>query len=107
MITISIEPADNGVIKFLIDDNINGGGEEHVARRVYDFEGSSGRINQVKFINDLTLDLGLETGTDLDRDKLTISLDWGAQYTPTQDELKNKVKFLEAQVKKFKSLIKE
>ena len=38
MITINIEPADNGVVKFLLDDNINGGGEEHVARRVYDFE---------------------------------------------------------------------
>ena len=29
MITIQIEPADNGVVKFLIDDNVNGGGEEY------------------------------------------------------------------------------
>ena len=28
MISIQIEPADNGVLKFLIDDNVNGGGEE-------------------------------------------------------------------------------
>ena len=58
MVTITIEPADNGLVKFLIDDNINGGGEEHVARRVYDFDCSTGRHNQVKFVNDLILDLG-------------------------------------------------
>ena len=32
MITIQIEPADNGVLKFLIDDNVNGGGEEFTSR---------------------------------------------------------------------------
>ena len=105
MITISIEPADNGVVKFIIDDNINGGGEEHVARRVYDFE-SGGRYNQVKFLNDLTLDLGMEIGTSLDPDKVNIELGWGSQYSPSQDELKNKVRVLEQDLKHFKSLIK-
>ena len=105
MITITIEPADNGVVKFLIDDNINGGGEEHVARRVYEFEGSNARKNQVKFINDLILDLGLDTGTDLDPNKLIFSLDWGNQYMPTQSELKNKVKLLGMQLKKYNALI--
>ena len=106
MITINIEPADNGVIKFIIDDSINGGGEEHVTRRVYDFEGSTGRVTQVKFLNDLTLDLGIETGTDLDSDKMTIDLGWGKHYTPTTEQLKNKIKVLEQDLKYFKSLIK-
>jgi len=106
MVTITIEPADNGLVKFLIDDNINGGGEEHVARRVYDFDCSTGRHNQVKFVNDLILDLGLDIGTQLDSDKLTISLDWGTQYSPTQSELKNKVKLLEGQLKKYNAQIK-
>jgi hypothetical protein len=106
MITISIEPADNGVVKFIIDDNINGGGEEHVSRRVYDFENSDGRSNQVKFLNDLVLDLGIETGTDLDPNKMQIEMKWGKHYSPTQDELKNKVKMLEQDLKHFKSLIK-
>ena len=105
MITITIEPADNGLVKFLIDDNINGGGEEHVTRRVYEFEGSNKRKNQDRFINDLILDLGLDTGTDLDSDKLIFKLEWGNQYMPTQSELKNKVKILEKTIKKYNSLI--
>ena len=48
MITIQIEPADNGVVKFLIDDNVNGGGEEYTSRMVYDFEGYLGMHQQVK-----------------------------------------------------------
>ena len=44
MITISLEPADNGLIKFLIDDNVNGGGEEYTSRVVYEFEGITGFI---------------------------------------------------------------
>ena len=53
MITISIEPADNGVVKFLIDDNVNGGGEEFTSRVVYEFDNTLGRANQVKFLKDL------------------------------------------------------
>ena len=55
MITIQIEPADNGVVKFLIDDNVNGGGEEYTSRYVYEFEGVLGRTNQIKFLKDLIL----------------------------------------------------
>ena len=53
MITISLEPADNGLLKFLIDDNVNGGGEEYTSRTVYEFEGIAGRANQIKFLKDL------------------------------------------------------
>lgn len=107
MITISIEPADNGLIKFLIDDNINGGGEEHVSRKVYEFDGARGRSNQVNFLRELLLDLGLDTGTDLDPNKLNIQLDWGSQYEPTQDELKIRIKQVEAQLRKLNALIEE
>ena len=53
MVSIQIEPADNGLVKFLIDDNVNGGGEEFTSRYVYDFDGYLGRQQQVKFLNDL------------------------------------------------------
>ena len=68
MITIQIEPADNGVVKFLIDDNVNGGGEEFTSRVVYEFDNTLGRANQVKFLKDIVIDLGLNTGSDLDGD---------------------------------------
>jgi len=107
MITISIEPADNGLIKFLIDDNINGGGEEHVSRKVYEFDGANGRSNQVNFLRELILDLGLDTGTDLEPNKLSLALDWGSQYKPSQEELKIKIKQLETRLRMFKALIEE
>ena len=67
MITVSIEPADNGVIKYVVDDNVNGGGEEHVSRVVYDLDNDEERINLVNLVQDIILDLGLETGTEIDK----------------------------------------
>jgi hypothetical protein len=99
MITIQIEPADNGIVKFLIDDNVNGGGEEYTSRIVYDFDSYKGREQQVKFLKDLILDLGLATGSDVDGDKLEVKLGWGKNYEPTQTELKNKIQQLKKEVK--------
>lgn len=107
MITIQIEPADNGVLKFLIDDNVNGGGEEYTSRMVYDFEGPTGRANQIKFLRDLVLDLGMSTGSELDRDKMVIQTEWGKQYTPNELELKNKISALEKELKRLSSLEKK
>lgn len=105
MISISIEPADNGLVKHVIDDNVNGAGEEHISRRVYDFEDKA-RINQVKFFNDLILDLGIDVGTDLDSNKVNISVDWGKKYQPTAEEIKNRIKMLEAELQALSDLIK-
>jgi hypothetical protein len=105
MISISIEPADNGLVKHVIDDNVNGAGEEHIARRVYDFEDKS-RINQVKLFNDLILDLGIDIGTDLYSNKVNINVVWGKKYQPTSDEIKNRIKLLELEIKSLSELIK-
>lgn len=107
MITIQIEPADNGVLKFLIDDNVNGGGEEYTSRVVYDFDSIVGRANQIKFLKDLVLDLGLSTGSELDSDKLVIKSEWGKQYNPNEIELKNKISELKKELKRLESLEKK
>ena len=107
MITISIEPADNGVVKFLIDDNVNGGGEEFTSRVVYEFDNTLGRANQVKFLKDLILDLGLSTGSELDRDKLVIKTEWGTQYKPNEAELKLKVTELKKELKALEAKLKK
>lgn len=104
MITVTIEPADNGLIKHVVDDNVNGGGEEHIARRVYDFEGIEARENQIKFFYDMILDLGVDIGTDLDGDKLSISTEWGSKYKPTAAEIEQRVKELEAEIKRLSTL---
>jgi hypothetical protein len=107
MISIQIEPADNGVLKFLIDDNVNGGGEEYTTRTVYDFEGITARHNQVKFLKDLVLDLGLSTGTELDSSCLRIKTEWGTQYAPNDTELKNKIAVTEKELKRLQSMLKK
>jgi hypothetical protein len=105
MVSIQIEPADNGLVKFLIDDNVNGGGEEFTSRYVYDFDGYLGRQQQVKFLNDLILDLGLSTGTDMDRDKLEVGIQWGKGYTPTETEIKARVSQLQKELKGLTCLL--
>ncbi len=104
MITVQIEPADNGLVKFLIDDNVNGGGEEYTSRFVYDFDSVSGRDNQIRFLKDLVLDLGMTTGSELDVDKVVIKSEWGKQYSPTEVELKNKIVALTKELKRLQSM---
>ena len=106
MISVTIEPADNGLIKLIVDDNVNGGGEEHVTRRVYDFEGNEARENQIKFFYELVLDLGMDIGTDLDSDKITISKTWGTKYKPSKEELIAKISELQQQIEKLGTLNK-
>jgi hypothetical protein len=104
MLQIGIEPADNGVIKTLVDDNVNGGGEEFESRQVYEFEGPMKRSNQVKFFKDLIFELGLDIGTDLDPDRLQITLSWGDQYEPSANEIKKKIQTLEKEIKRLESI---
>jgi hypothetical protein len=107
MITIQIEPADNGVVKFLIDDNVNGGGEEFTSRVVYEFDNTLGRANQIKFLKDIILDLGLATGSELDRDKLVVKTEWGSQYKPNEAEIKVKLSALEKEMNLLRAQIKK
>lgn len=107
MITIQIEPADNGVVKFLIDDNVNGGGEEFTSRVVYEFDSALGKSNQIKFLKDIILDLGMATGSELDRDKLVVKAEWGKQYTPNEAEIKVRLSELEKETKLLRAKLKE
>lgn len=106
MLSIGIEPADNGVIKSLVDDNVNGGGEEFESRQVYEFDGPMKRSNQVKFLKDLIFDLGMDIGTELDPDLIRITMNWGLQYKGSDSEIKNKIQALEKEIKRLESLLK-
>jgi hypothetical protein len=106
MLSIGIEPADNGLIKTLVDDNVNGGGEEFESRQVYEFEGPMKRSNQIKFFKDLIFDLGIDVGTDLDSDQVKIMIGWGTQYRGSDEEIKNKIQVLEKEIKRLELLLK-
>lgn len=105
MLSIAIEPADNGIIKTLVDDNVNGGGEEFESRQVYEFDGPMKRSNQVKFLKDLVFDLGMDIGTDLDPDLVRITMGWGAQYKGSENEIKNKIQALHNEIKRLESML--
>jgi len=74
MTNIDIEIADNGVVKILEDDNINGAGEIYTSRTLYVFDEDADFKNRLKFLNDICLDVGLEKGSDLDPKKLEIKV---------------------------------
>lgn len=105
MLSIGIEPADNGVIKTLVDDNVNGGGETFESRQVYEFEGPMKRSNQVKFLKELIFDLGMDIGTDLDPDVVKVTLGWGSQYRGSDSEIKNKILSLSNEIKRLESML--
>ena len=106
MITINIEPADNGLIKYVIDDNVNGAGEEHVSRFVYNLEEDENKTTLVSFIEDLVLDLGLETGTEIDKNTLSVKSEWGIKYNPSIKEIKERIEVLEREIKRLSDKLK-
>jgi len=107
MITLTIEPADNGVVKVIYDDSVNGAGEEFVSRKVYDFERDEETKESVAdFLSDVVLDLGIDVGSDLDKFKVAIVTEIGDPAQFSEDEIKQKIKELKAEIKELENSIK-
>jgi hypothetical protein len=106
MISVAIELAENGVIKIIHDDNINGAGEEFESRKVYDFEGIDSHSSKISFLTELAMDLGIDLGTDLDESKIVITSNWGDKFVPTKDQAAKKIGELERQIKKLEKYVK-
>jgi hypothetical protein len=92
---VKLQLADNGVIKTVIDDNINGGGESYESTTVYEFDIIT---NKIKFIEELCIDLGLEFGNSKSKTQIQIRPDWGVSYVPNKKEIDLKIKNLETQI---------
>jgi len=74
MVTVILDMADNGVIKTLEDDSINGAGEPFVSKFLYTFEDDKDFKNRIKFLKEICLDIGLQLGSDLDPKKIDIKV---------------------------------
>lgn len=107
MVTIVLDIADNGVVKILEDDNINGAGETFVSKTLYDFEGDGDFKNRIKFLKDLCLDIGLQTGNEIDKKRLAFIVGAGSKYKPTKPEIKAKIVALEKLLVKYKKQLEE
>lgn len=107
MVSITIEPADNGVVKVIFDDSVNGAGEEFVSRRVYDFEkDEESKESIIEFLEDIILDLGIEIGNDLDKYRVAIDAAWGDPSLHDEDSIKQRIKLLKSEIKELESIIK-
>ena len=108
MTKITLEPADNGIIKRIEDDNINGAGETAVYSVVYEIDEDQEKEfgGTIKFISELLDDLGLNTGSKYDKTNLKFETDWGDSYEPKKEELEEKKKQLELDLKLIKEFLK-
>lgn len=106
MITVAIELAENGVIKIVHDDNVNGAGEEFESRKVYDFDGIDNINSKISFLNELAMDLGIDLGTELDHFKIVVKSEWGSKYKPSKGLAAEKIKELEKEIKRLEKFTK-
>ncbi len=101
MHNIVLEPADNGIIKIIKDNNINGGGNVLDIKKIYEF--NDNHIKTIDFFYDLADDLGIELGNIHSKDIITIDRQWGLSYKPNQIELKNKITELREELLKLET----
>ena len=101
MQNINLQPADNGVIKTIKDDNINAAGESFESTVVYDFETID---NRIRFVEDLCVDIGLEFGNSKSKQQIQISTGWGAHYKPNSIEIGEKIKALRLEINRLEKL---
>jgi len=103
MIKIVLEPARNGVIKKVIDDNHGGGREHFTSTDVYEsIEGDKNKLSYVKrFFFDLCDDLGLDVGSKFDSQVLDVKTDWGTHYEPTEKDIDKKIKKLKSELEEL------
>lgn len=107
MHVINLEIADNGIIKIVKDDNINGANKSLEKKILYILNKDDNEyFNIIKeFTEDLLEDVGIFTGNIYNKDTLQINRDWGEKYTPSKEEAKAKIKALREQIKELKQYI--
>lgn len=99
MVKITLEPARNGIIKRIVDDNHGGSSEEWISIDVYE-ESEQDKLEYVtKFFYDLCEDLGVNLGNKFSNEVINISKEWGTDYTPTHEEIQEKIKQLKQELK--------
>jgi hypothetical protein len=98
MHSITLELADNGLIKIVNDDNINAAGEDYQSVTVYDFEGVDALNTKIKFLMDIAMDAGVELGSPRDKSQIKISHGWGDAYTPSKEEISKRIEELRSTI---------
>jgi len=101
MVKIVLEPASNGVIKRVVDDNRGGGHEQWTSTEVYESDDDKQEYI-MRFFFDLCEDLGMNLGSKFGKDVITIRTEWGSHFEPSEEEIDSKIKELEAELQSLK-----
>jgi hypothetical protein len=104
---VTLEIADNGIIKTIIDDNINGAGELFESKTVYDFERHDSLESKIELLYQLSEDIGLDLGNSKQVNQIQITSGWGDEYTPTKEEMNEYISDLEKELKDLKNMLND
>ena len=109
MIKINLSNAENGIIKSITDSQYNGADQSVEITRVYEIdEEHEEYFDKVTgFLLDISKDLGLNLGGKFDREQLVFDIDWGEGYTPSIEEIDEKIKELKYELKFLQAYKKE
>lgn len=107
MQVVTLEIADNGIIKTIVDDNINGAGELFESKTVYDFERHDSLDSKIELLYQLSEDIGLDLGNSKQVNQIQITSGWGSNYQPTKEEIIEYIKDLENELKDLKNMLNE
>jgi hypothetical protein len=104
MVKIVLDLVSNGVIKTVIDNNINGAGDLFERRTVYNFQDDLNFEKRISFLTELCEELGIDRGNIFKNSTLEFNIDWGQNYLPETDEINTKIKKLTSELKQLKAL---
>lgn len=97
---IVLEPVDNGIIRTILDDNIDGIGTKFEEKKIFILNDSID--NTEHFINSLISDLGLYTGNPNDKSILQLEKRYSENYNLTNEERLMERKALTVKLNKLK-----
>jgi hypothetical protein len=99
MVKIILEPARNGVIKKVIDDNHGGGKEKYQSVDVYENNDPDLPYDYIiRFFYELCEDLNLTTGSKFDEKVLKLDVVWGSHFNANVNDIDKKIAALKAEI---------
>ena len=90
MINIILEPAANGVIKRVVNQNAGGGRETTASVNVYELNNKTSFNSTIEFLFEICEDLGVQTGNKFNNSNLIMKTGWGSHYEPKKEEVNKK-----------------
>jgi hypothetical protein len=103
MIIVNLEPAANGVVKRVINQNAGGGKETVASVNVFELNKNDNYRGVVSFLFELCEDLSIETGNKFNKSVLNMSTEWGSHYEPSKKEIESRINELEAELELLKT----